>query len=78
MKTEQLATFLIYFAIISYIFFIAIFVLFAISALVYAIHNILYMKGFIAGIFLSAFAVLLFFEYKILKKDIEDVKKGIK
>jgi len=78
MKTEQLATFLIYFAIISYIFFIAIFVLFTISALVYAIHNILYMKGFMAGIFLSAFAVFLFFEYKILKKDIKDVKKGIK
>jgi len=36
------------------------------------------MKGFMAGIFLSAFAVFLFFEYKILKKDIKDVKKGIK
>ena len=78
MKTEQLATFLIYFTIISYISFIAIFIFFAISALVYTIHNILYMKGLIAGVFLSAFAVLLFFEYKILKKDIEDVKRGIK
>mgnify|MGYP001772506218 CR=1 FL=1 len=78
MKIEQLATFLTHFAIISYIFFVAIFILLAISALVYAIHNILYMKGFIAGLFLSAFAVFLFFEYKILKRDIEDVKKGIK
>ena len=78
MKTEKLATFFIHFVIILYIFSIAIFVLFAISALIYAVHDILYMKGLIAGVFLSAFAVLLFFEYKILKKDIEDVKRGIK
>jgi len=78
MKTEQLATFLIHFAVISYLFFIAIFVIFVISALVYAVHNILYMKGFIAGVFLSAFAALLFFEYKILKRDIKDIKKEIK
>jgi len=76
MKTEKLATFFIHFVIILYIFSIAIFVLFAISALIYAVHDILYMKGLIAGVFLSAFAVFLFFEYKILKKDIEDVKRG--
>jgi len=78
MKTEQLATFLIHFAIISYLFFIAIFILFVISALVYAVHNILYMKGFMAGVFFSAYAVILFIFYKIFKKDIEDIKKAMK
>jgi len=76
MNERNVATFLIHFTIIFYIFFVAIFILFVVSALAYAIHNILYMKGLMAGVFLSAFAVLLFFEYKIFKKDIEDVKKA--
>jgi len=75
MNEKRTATFLIHFAIISYVFFVAIFALFVIEALAYAIHNILYMKGFIAGVFLSAFAVFLINRYKVIKKDIEDIKK---
>ena len=75
MNEKRTATFLIHFAIISYIFFVVLFAFFAIDFLVYDIHNILLLVGFAQGIYLSAFAVFLINRYKIFKKDIEDVKK---
>jgi len=75
MNEKRTAAFLIYFAIISYLIFVAIFALFAIDFLMHDVHNFLLLVGFAQGVYLSAFAVFLINRYKVIKKDIEDIKR---
>jgi len=78
MKIERNTTLLIHLYILIYTFAILAFVLFVIDFLVSDVHNILLLVGLAQGVYLSAFAAFLINRYIVIKKDIEDVKKGIK